>query len=1122
MYLVNGDLRMRLDVEISLDCKIEDLFKGIRFEKFCEYCRTNGIVYLRQLESIDFVMFKSSMNVSDEEKNNAKEYWRTLIDIANGTLKQEDYFCDEDDMYSEIDTCEDQSHISETNSENHDDNDLEAQVSDWGYLECFEESQIVSLITRVERYFSSNRSFIPVDSCDEPVFWEGLTDSDIQIINKNPNLFYKCSAKRFVLVKWIIDEINCLFKKNGGLTIDINSIYFHLGEFFGVSSFNRENLRKLLCTVDTLKYSDFKDIKEKYLSDYYRILGIENTRDDYSSKEKFVRGSKPIALTLEIKRFLNNTFEEELYDISSEIDDISNNEIDIETHNRIIAAKEDLGKDICVWCIRNIEGTIAIASILQTYIKSHEEIKTLRNKLSQLISSINLRNYDARVSSLIMAAKIDNSSKANISLLCEKAKIICVSELNQLLSLPITHKDYMQLMNFIKWLCQDIRRTLKDELNKLFKSDKAETVIKRRASGATLEETGKELDLTRERIRQIEKKFHNRFGSYVARLNPHLILNAFSENSAYIKVEEISNVYDEMTEVFIYCLKECNCSTALWADQLCGFVVGEVSWYEKVKECLDELPDMIEMSEVDSLANNIAELTKAPMNLESIKSVILNQYTLSGKVYLRKKMRISQIYLAVLEKYYSDGIKLYDAFEAMRFRGYVKEMFGDVSLPDNNRAIDSVISRLTVLCDRGKYIIPSKINIPMGLLERIRDYINKSDRSIIMFAELFERFKNELIEKSNVTNRYFLQGVLKYYYPNDYYYTRDTLNKDNNSEASIRIAIEEFVKQEGRAVSKDELKEEFAGVSDAVLTNAYLTTPNLIVWDFGQYIHSSALKIDEDDYNNIRSIIQRNIGGGFVTSRKLFDILYMVYTEFLTKNNIHNHYSLFSVLMYMFKDEFEFRRPYICKKGNIFNSLDKILRDYVNQRNIFKITELKNFCDEMQIKIMNFEALLEELRDEFIRVDIDTCVRKNTLNLTQDLIEKIDEITSTFVINNGYISLRKINDFFYYPDLGVEWTQFLLESIIYEYSNKFKIIKLDYRDYRYVSGIIVDRKYGIDTYEEVLRHALKTESEHMPFKSIDEVEKWLKDQELILKSIPKTLFDRGIISQNEYGDICIQ
>ena len=38
-----------------------------------------------------------------------------------------------------------------------------------------------------------------------------------------------------------------------------------------------------------------------------------------------------------------------------------------------------------------------------------------------------------------------------------------------------------------------------------------------------------------------------------------------------------------------------------------------------------------------------------------------------------------------------------------------------------------------------------RINIPMELLERIRDYINESDRSIIMFTELFERFKMSLL-----------------------------------------------------------------------------------------------------------------------------------------------------------------------------------------------------------------------------------------------------------------------------------------------------------------------------------------------------------------------------------------
>ena len=91
-------------------------------------------------------------------------------------------------------------------------------------------------------------------------------------------------------------------------------------------------------------------------------------------------------------------------------------------------------------------------------------------------------------------------------------------------------------MNFIKWLCQDIRRTLKDELNKLFKSDKAETVIKDEHQ----EQRWKKPEEFGPHSRKDSSlKVYNRFGSYVARLNPHLILNAFSENSAYIRLKKL-------------------------------------------------------------------------------------------------------------------------------------------------------------------------------------------------------------------------------------------------------------------------------------------------------------------------------------------------------------------------------------------------------------------------------------------------------------------------------------------------------------------------------------------------------------------------------------------------------
>ncbi len=1114
---------MSMYMNISIDCKITDLFKAKRFAKFCEYCKINDITYLHQLESVDFIMFKSSFDVTDDEKNCARDYWKMLTDITNGTLNQEDCFFYEDDECSYTETQEENISEIEENNQTYFAEALGIVENGVDEQECFKESEVASLISRVEKYYSLIKSYIAIDFCEKPVFWKGLSDAECNIVNTKSNLFYKCTTKRFVLVKWIVDEVERMFKENGREKVDINSIYSHLGEFFGVSSFNRENLRKLFHNFDSIEYSDFKKIREKYLNDYYIATSHESLERNHSHNNEINRECRQKnILTPQLKSFLNSTFEEEIYDLGFVTEEIRNDEIEDQVHNRITSAKEELGKDECVWFIKNIEGTICISSILKSYIKTCEEAEILKKNLAQSINLINSCNYNARVIPLIKAIKIDNISKESIMLLFEKAQITRVSEMNRLLSLSIINKDYIQLMNFSKWLYQDIKQSLRDALSKLFKSDRDETVVKMRASGATLEETGKEFGITRERIRQIEKKFHGRFTSYVSRLNPHLILNAFSENTAYIRDKEVAEVYGEMTDMFIYCLKECNCATALWVEQLQGFIIGDVSWYERIKEYLDELPEMLEMSAVDSLVINLAERTKTPLDYESIKNMIINEYKLSGQVYLRKKVRASEMYLAVIDKYYSEGIKLYDAFETKRFRGYVKEMFGDVNLSDNNRAIDSVIGRITVLCDRGKHILPSRISISMDILEKIRTFINESDRSIIMFAELYERFKDELIERSNITNRYFLQGVLRYYYPNDFFYTRDTLNKDSNNEASIRIAIEEFVKQEGRIVSKEELKQEFAGITDAVLLNALYSTHDLLAWDYGQYLHSSLLNISEHDYQNVSVILVEQVSCGFVTSRKLFDMLYMSNSEFMTRNDIHTHLCLYSVIMYMFPDKFEFRRPYISLKGSPAQTKFDILKDYLVERDSFKISDLKEFCDEMQIKIMTMESIIEGLGDEFIRVDVDNCVRKNVLCLADDVIEAIDDITESLMMNNNYISLRKVNDFFYYPDIGIEWTQFLLESIIYEYSKRFKIIELDYRDYRYVSGIIVDRGSNINSYEEILRYALRRESENIPFRSKEEVEKWLKEKELIVKSMPQMLIDRGIVTESENGVINIQ
>ena len=142
-------------------------------------------------------------------------------------------------------------------------------------------------------------------------------------------------------------------------------------------------------------------------------------------------------------------------------------------------------------------------------------------------------------------------------------------------------------------------------------------------------------------------------------------------------------------------------------------------------------------------------------------------------------MSLAAMYSLVLKKYYPNGIKLYNDSETRRFRHYVHKLFGNVYLPENNRAIAVRLADLTILCDKGKRILPDSVMIPRELLAKIHDAILQSEQPEIMFKDLFEQFKNELLLNTNISNRYFLQGLLRYSYAREFTFTRYTVRKNN-------------------------------------------------------------------------------------------------------------------------------------------------------------------------------------------------------------------------------------------------------------------------------------------------------------------------------------------------------
>lgn len=459
------------------------------------------------------------------------------------------------------------------------------------------------------------------------------------------------------------------------------------------------------------------------------------------------------------------------------------NGLDSVISNKLIEIREELGEELCIWYSKNHKGLVNIQIILNSYINSYEDAKKIKEKLNQLIEAINSNNNDAKITPMISAFGAKNGTN-RLSELFERARINYVRDLLRILTLKIDEKDNVQLVRFIKWLSEDKKAILRNELHNLSKKDRDEEIIRKRAKGGTLEETSKDYEITHEGVRQIEKKFQGRFDRYITRVMPHYILYAFSKNTSYISIDEIIKLLGDLSDIFIYCLKRSNYSTAHWSDELNGFIIGDGKWYEQLKEYKEGLPEILDCESLDELIGGIIENLKLPIAFDDTRRLVLVDYTLSGKVYLKKRMSLSQMYNAVLKKYYPDGIKLYDDAEAIRFRNYVRGLFGDVYLPENNRAIDVRLTELTILCDRGKRILPSGIKISTELLRKIHDAIIEFDRNEIMVRTLFERFKDELIENSNITNKYFLQGVLKQNYSDEFYFTRYTVKKELSCSSS--------------------------------------------------------------------------------------------------------------------------------------------------------------------------------------------------------------------------------------------------------------------------------------------------------------------------------------------------
>ena len=595
----------------------------------------------------------------------------------------------------------------------------------------------------------------------------------------------------------------------------------------------------------------------------------------------------------------------------------------------------------------------------------------------------------------------------------------------------LEYNDYVILKNFLTWCTFDLVKEAQELWESSCPKDSIEEVIHLRAHGRTLGEIGDKHGITRERIRQIESKAVRIFERKESQSRFIAKVSAEKSGDPVIHREDVEKYFPQHSREFFF-LMECSHNGNFTYDKgLDVLIVGNNSIPEKISAYVESLPDVFTSKKMVGYVTDAIELgLPEDLVIKEIDGV----YKLTGETYHRSRLSLASIYRDILLEKYPNGFCTSSATEIKIFRENIKEKYGDVNIPVNDHALVAAVSRIGVLCGKGCYKLKQKEYISNELANRIHSYIEESQSSIFLMNTLYEVFKEDL-EKEGVDNKYYLQGILHELYGDEFVFTRDYLSKDGE-DTSLYPTIVNFIKEAAFQVDRAQIQKHFPGVPDIVIQFA-IESPEIINY-FGKYIHASKLRISESEREYLKQNIDTIIADGAQHHiKELYNLVSIERPEIFTRNGVFYPFSAYSLIEYLFRDDYKFTRPFIAQQGVEITGTSDVLREEVYSHESYDLKELSSFANENHLVISSTLDFIDGCNDEYLMISDQKMMRIASIGVDEQIAQQVEnivvgEIEETTPIYK-IIGLREL------PKVNVPWTDWLVYSVLKKWSHKIDL-----------------------------------------------------------------------------------
>lgn len=600
-------------------------------------------------------------------------------------------------------------------------------------------------------------------------------------------------------------------------------------------------------------------------------------------------------------------------------------------------------------------------------------------------------------------------------------------------------------------------------------------VVLKKARGETFEAIGSELGVTRERARQIIRKYCKTL-SY---LYDYIIKDMLGDMN-YISEDKVFDLCDNdsFDEILFYYLSIKDDYEYL--DCANVFVNSTSVEEELVAIAKDFIAEGISLKESSQDIEILMQTNGYPfMDIPAFIHLAMHEgYKLYGD-YLTPIVSYGQLSARIVAKNFPNGVKLYGGEDLEILRKLIKEEYGDIEVASDDRSFSIRLSDYLILRGRGEFIAEENVYIELSLLESIVQYINECPESNIYYSSVYECFEEELRLKSNVDNYYFLHGVLKQYFLEEYDFSaRDYLIKKDGNSTYLNLGekIRRIINEEQRPIHQNEIKKKCPGISDIMLFNAISNEPDLTKWEHSYYMSTNLVhfsKQEEDIMNELMIKLSLEYHGVF-SDGLLYDLVEKhIEPTSLQKNHIKNQTNLHYFCATQFVDTYDFRRPHIAKKGILeeltIKSIALYLLDYPKT---LEYSNYRNLCDKMKWSSSTSLMMFSEIEANFIRISANNYIHKDTFTIQETHIEEIDNVISS-IMEDGIVPIYTFSNWKSLPVIDYEWTTYLLKQIIDRYSYKYKVIDTKTNNRKQEKGIIVSKDDDVNNYIAIVIRYLK-------------------------------------------------